>query len=47
VVAANSGHFIQRDAPDLVVGAVHEVVDAARARRHVDAGVLSSLASKR
>jgi pimeloyl-ACP methyl ester carboxylesterase len=38
VVAANSGHFIQRDAPDLVVSAVHEVVDAARAHRHVDAG---------
>jgi hypothetical protein len=47
VVAANSDHFIQRDAPDLVVAAVHEVVDAARAHRHVDGSVLSSLTSKR
>lgn len=41
LMAPKSGHFIQREAPDLVVGAVHEVVDAARAHRHVDAGALS------
>jgi pimeloyl-ACP methyl ester carboxylesterase len=44
VIALNSRHFIQWDAPKLVVGAVHEVVDAARTHRRVDASVLSALA---
>lgn len=30
--AARSGHYIQRDEPDLVVAAIRRVVDAARAR---------------
>jgi pimeloyl-ACP methyl ester carboxylesterase len=32
VIAHNSGHFVQSDEPELVIAAVREVVDAARAR---------------
>ncbi|MGA7474217.1 MAG: hypothetical protein WBW60_15910, partial [Candidatus Sulfotelmatobacter sp.] len=30
VIANNSGHYIQLDRPDLVIEAVHKVVDEAR-----------------
>jgi hypothetical protein len=46
VVARNSGHSMQTDVPELVVAAVREVVDAARAHRRVDGGRLSSLAGE-
>lgn len=46
ITAKNSRHFIQWDAPGLVVAAVHEVVDAARNHRSLDAGALSSLADE-
>ena len=35
--AARSGHYIQRDEPDLVVAAIRRVVDAARAQAPVPA----------
>jgi pimeloyl-ACP methyl ester carboxylesterase len=44
VVAEKSGHYIQLAAPRLVVAAVREVVEAARARRRVSAGALEPLA---
>jgi pimeloyl-ACP methyl ester carboxylesterase len=44
VVAKNSGHVIQWDAPKLVVAAVREVVDAARGGSRLEAGKLSTLA---
>jgi pimeloyl-ACP methyl ester carboxylesterase len=44
VIAENSGHYVQRDAPRLVVAAVHEVVGAVRSHSRVDATRLSSIA---
>lgn len=46
VVAVNSRHFIQFDAPKLVVAAVREVVLSQREHRHVNADVLAPLASE-
>jgi len=46
IVAARSGHFIQLDAPDLVVAAVAEVVDAVRNHRRLDGTTLSAIASR-
>jgi hypothetical protein len=45
IVATNSGHLIQLDAPDLVVAAVAEVVDATRNHRRLDGTTLSAIAS--
>jgi pimeloyl-ACP methyl ester carboxylesterase len=44
VVAENSGHFIQEDAPGLVVAAVREAVEAVRQRGRVSASKLIPLA---
>jgi pimeloyl-ACP methyl ester carboxylesterase len=44
VTAPNSGHNLQWEAPRLVVGAIHEVVSAARAHGRVNAAVLLPLA---
>ena len=38
LIAPTSGHFLQRDAPDLVVAAIAETFRAARAHDRVDAG---------
>jgi pimeloyl-ACP methyl ester carboxylesterase len=46
VVAVHSGHFIQRDAPDLVVAAVRAVVDAARRHARVDGTGLTEIAGR-
>jgi pimeloyl-ACP methyl ester carboxylesterase len=46
VVAKNSRHTIQQDAPKLVVAAIREVVGAVRSRRRVDATVLTPLADE-
>ncbi len=46
IVATNSRHYIQWDAPNLVVAAVREVVEAARTHGHVNSGRLSPLASE-
>jgi pimeloyl-ACP methyl ester carboxylesterase len=46
VVARNSGHFMQTDVPELVVAAVHEVVDVARTHRRIDSTRLSALAGE-
>lgn len=46
VIAARSGHNIQWDAPKLVVAAVQEVVNAARAHRRVSASALLPLAGE-
>lgn len=46
ITAESSRHFIQLDAPRLVVGAVHEVVDAARNHRQVNATAVSSQAKQ-
>ena len=40
VVAPGSGHFIQFDAPKLVIAGVREIIGAIRAHRHVDAAPL-------
>ncbi len=45
VVAPNSRHFIQWDAPKLVVGAIHEVVTASRMHSRVNGSLLTALAS--
>ena len=45
IVATNSGHLIQLDAPDLVVAALAEVVDATRNHRRLDGTTLSAIAS--
>ncbi len=39
-IAERSGHFIQIEAPDLVVTSVRQVVEAARTRGRVDAKAL-------
>jgi hypothetical protein len=39
-MADHSGHFIQIDAPHLVVASVKQVVDAVRTRGRVDAKAL-------
>jgi len=44
VTAENSGHYIHRDAPRLVVAAVQEVVRAVRTRARVDKSTMSALA---
>lgn len=44
LIAENSHHYLQWEAPRLVVGAILEVVAAARARRRLDASALSPLA---
>jgi len=44
VVARTSGHYIQRDAPQLVVAAVRAAVQAARTRTRIDARELTRLA---
>ena len=44
VVAERSGHFIQRDAPPLVVASIRQVVDASRTGRPLDFNALSALA---
>lgn len=46
IVAPNSGHFIQQDAPKLVVGAIAAVVEAARTKAPLDPRRLSSLAGE-
>jgi pimeloyl-ACP methyl ester carboxylesterase len=46
VVARKSGHFIQLDAPRLVVAAVAEVVKASRANGSVNEGEVSRLAAE-
>jgi pimeloyl-ACP methyl ester carboxylesterase len=46
VAAENSGHFIQFDAPKLVVAAVREVVQSARAHSRLDAHALAPLAAE-
>jgi pimeloyl-ACP methyl ester carboxylesterase len=46
VVAKSSGHFIQWDAPKLVIAAIREVVDAARAGSRLEVGKLSTLADR-
>ncbi|MGA7121732.1 MAG: hypothetical protein WBY94_16615 [Polyangiaceae bacterium] len=43
IVAENSGHFIQLDAPDLVVAVVAEVVDAVRNHRRLNETTLSAI----
>jgi pimeloyl-ACP methyl ester carboxylesterase len=45
VVAEKSGHFIQWDAPQLVIASVRQVVDAARTQRPLDADALNALAN--
>ena len=40
ILAEQSGHAMQRDAPRLVVSAIQEVVEAARQRRDVDRGAI-------
>jgi len=45
VVAARSHHFIQLEAPELVVAGVREVVDAVRTHGRVDAAKLTALAA--
>jgi pimeloyl-ACP methyl ester carboxylesterase len=44
IVAENSRHFIQWDAPRLVVASVREVVGASRTHARVNGSILSSLA---
>lgn len=44
VTAENSGHYIHKDAPRLVIAAVQAVLTAARTRGQVDASTLSALA---
>jgi pimeloyl-ACP methyl ester carboxylesterase len=44
IVATKSHHFIQADAPKLVVAAVREVVDVVRAPRRIDPAPLRALA---
>ncbi len=44
VTAPNSGHNLQWEAPRLVVGAIHQVVNAARAHGRVNAAALLPLA---
>jgi pimeloyl-ACP methyl ester carboxylesterase len=44
VTAENSGHYIHRDAPKLVVAAVEEVVKAARTHARVDKSKMAALA---
>ena len=44
VIARNSGHYIQHDAPPLVVAAVRAAVQAARSRTTIDARELTRLA---
>jgi hypothetical protein len=44
--AENSRHFIQLDAPKLVVAAVRETVDAARNHRQVNATAVSTEAKQ-
>ncbi|HXX67046.1 MAG TPA: alpha/beta hydrolase, partial [Polyangiaceae bacterium] len=46
IVAANGGHLIQVDVPDLVVAAVAEVVDASRNHRRLHGTTLSAIASR-
>jgi pimeloyl-ACP methyl ester carboxylesterase len=46
VIAVNSGHFIQLDAPKLVIAAVRQVVDAVRTHGRVDGDTLEPLASE-
>jgi pimeloyl-ACP methyl ester carboxylesterase len=46
IVAPNSSHFIQADAPKLVVAAVHEVVQAARTHARVNENALSTIAAE-
>jgi pimeloyl-ACP methyl ester carboxylesterase len=46
VVAENSGHFLQLDAPKLVIAAVREVVQAARTHSRLDAHSLAPLAAE-
>lgn len=43
ITAPNSGHNLQWEAPRLVVGAIHEVVSAARAHARVNAAALTPL----
>jgi pimeloyl-ACP methyl ester carboxylesterase len=45
VTAPNSGHNMQWEAPRLVIGAIHEVVNAARAHGRVNAAALLPLAN--
>lgn len=46
ITAKNAGHYIHRDAPQLVITAVREVVKAAREHGRVDAKPLSALADE-
>ena len=47
VIARSSGHYIQRDAPGLVVAAVRASVQAARTRTRIDARELTRLLDTR